>query len=335
MQKVPVTVITGFLGSGKTTLIRHLLTHNQGLRIAVLVNEFGELGIDGDLLKACGGCPEDDIVELTNGCVCCTVQEEFLPTMQALLKRRDRIDHILVETSGLALPKPLVQAFRWPEIRNAATVDGVITVVDGAAVAGGGQFAHPLPEADHGTTAEELEELFEDQLACADLVLLNKTDQIDAEEHSAALARLRGLLSDGVKVLSTQSSAVDLRVVLGLAQAVEEQIANRPSHHDFEEDHDHDEEINSVSLITEVPQDPEALIAGLQQLVQTHEIYRVKGFVHVEAKPMRLVIQGVGNRFERYFDRPWQVSETRQTNLVLIGRELDSDLLRKSLGFTP
>ncbi|MEO1523561.1 MAG: GTP-binding protein, partial [Cyanobacteria bacterium J06633_2] len=202
MHKIPVTVITGFLGAGKTTLIRHLLQHNQGRRIAVLVNEFGEVGIDGDLLKSCQVCEGEDeepntILELTNGCLCCTVQEEFLPTMQELLKRRDRIDCIVVETSGLALPKPLVQAFRWPEIRTAATVDGVITVVDGEAIARG-QFVVDEaalnaqraddPSLDHETP---LEELFHDQLSCADLILLTKTDRMTDDDRSQVEAWLK------------------------------------------------------------------------------------------------------------------------------------------------
>jgi cobalamin biosynthesis protein CobW len=182
--KIPVTVITGFLGSGKTTLIRNLLLNNQGKRIAVLVNEFGELGIDGDLLRSCGVCDEDgteipgQIIELTNGCLCCTVQEEFFPAMQQLLDRRDDLDCIAIETSGLALPKPLITAFRWPEIRNGATVDAVIAVVDAPAVLSG-QFAGD-GISEHETP---LEELFEDQLACADLVVVNKTDLISAAEQ--------------------------------------------------------------------------------------------------------------------------------------------------------
>lgn len=320
MQKIPVTVITGFLGSGKTTLIRHLLTHNQGLRIAVLVNEFGELGIDGELLKACSDCPEQDIVELTNGCVCCTVQEEFLPVMEQLLERRDKLDHILIETSGLALPKPLIQAFRWPQIAHAATVDGVVTLVDGDAVASG-QLGQSEPGSAHETP---LEELFEDQLACADLVILNKADLLDADRLAQVEAQLRAQLPARVKVLTACSGQLDARVLLGFHQAVEENLATRPSHHDTEEDHDHDEAIDSVSLRIETPLEPERLIERLEHLVATMDIYRVKGFVYVAAKPMRLVVQGVGKRFERYYDRAWRPGEPRRTDLVLIGRDLDS-----------
>ncbi|MCY4504073.1 MAG: cobalamin biosynthesis protein CobW, partial [Alphaproteobacteria bacterium] len=134
--KIPATVVTGFLGAGKTSLVRHLLENAAGRRLAIVVNEFGDLGIDGDLLRACGieGCEDEDIVELANGCICCTVADDFLPTMQALLDRPDPPDHIVIETSGLALPKPLVQAFAWPEVRSRTTVDGVVAVVDAAAV---------------------------------------------------------------------------------------------------------------------------------------------------------------------------------------------------------
>ncbi|MEO0374988.1 MAG: GTP-binding protein, partial [Cyanobacteria bacterium P01_A01_bin.17] len=198
MHKIPVTVITGFLGSGKTTLVRHLLQNNQGRRIAVLVNEFGEVGIDGDILKSCQVCDDDDtvnsnvrtnILELANGCLCCTVQEEFLPTMQELLQRREDIDCIVIETSGLALPKPLVQAFRWPEIRTGATVDGVVTVVDGDALAKGHivgdlEALEAQRQADDSLDHETpIEELFEDQLACADMVLLTKTDLMEVQER--------------------------------------------------------------------------------------------------------------------------------------------------------
>jgi len=339
MHKIPVTVITGFLGAGKTTLVRHLLQNNQGRRIAVLVNEFGEMGIDGDLLRSCQICDEDEtpetnIVELTNGCLCCTVQEEFYPTMQALLQRRDRLDAIIVETSGLALPKPLIQAFRWEEIRNAATVDGVITVVDCQALAEGtlvgdldaiaAQRAAD-PNLDHETP---LEELFEDQLACADLVLLTKTDGVTAEIAQKTQTWLAEQVPPGVKIVPCQQGAVAADLLLGFNAAVEDHLEQRPSHHDHEEEHDHDDEINAVQIVSDGCAiadrsfDPIALIERLQTLVQAHEIYRIKGFVAVPNKPMRLVLQGVGNRFDSFYDRPWQPEEPRQTRLVIIGRNL-------------
>lgn len=334
-SKIPVTIITGFLGSGKTTLIRHLLQNNQGRRIAVLVNEFGEIGIDGDLLRSCTPetCEDSKIWELTNGCLCCTVQEEFLPTMLQLLKRRDQLDHILIETSGLALPKPLVTAFRWPEIRQGATVDGVITVVDCFAVAAG-QFAPDLAAIEAQRQADEsldhdtpLGELFEDQLACSDLVILNKTDQVDATTQAQVIAELQQELSPRVKIFATHQVQADLNLVLGFQAAVEDDLDARPSHHDLEEEHNHDDEINSAYIIQDQEFQPEVLRQRLNTLVKTEEIYRIKGFVAVPEKPMRLVMQGVGQRLDYFYDRLWQPEEPRQTRLVFIGRNLDSQRL--------
>lgn len=345
--KIPVTVITGFLGSGKTTLIRHLLQNNQGRRIAVLVNEFGELGIDGELLRSCGYCPEDDpdntsnIVELTNGCLCCTVQEEFLPTMLELLKRRDSLDCILIETSGLALPKPLVKAFRWPEIRNAATVDAVITVVDCEAVATGRFASNPDevaaqrqadPNLEHETP---LQELFEDQLACADLVVLNKTDLVDAATGAQVVDFIQRELLGAVKIVPCDRSQLDPSVILGLLAAVEDNLDARPSHHDTEEDHDHDDGISSTHLILNRAFDPAQLKKQLEALVQQQEIYRIKGFVAVADKGMRLVLQGVGTRFDQFYDRPWQPEETRATRLVFIGRDLNPAQIESQLAALP
>ncbi|QLE55073.1 cobalamin biosynthesis protein CobW [Nostoc sp. TCL26-01] len=340
--KIPVTVITGFLGSGKTSLIRHLLQNNQGRRIAVLVNEFGELGIDGELLKSCQVCPEDEtegsnIFELTNGCLCCTVQEEFYPTMQQLLKRRDRIDCIVIETSGLALPKPLVKAFRWQEIRNAATVDAVVTVVDCAAVASG-TFASDLEaiasqrQADDSLEHETpLQELFEDQLACADLVVLSKTDLIDEKTKSQVEELVKQELPRVVKIVESDRGQLDPSILLGLQAAVEDNLDSRPSHHDTEEDHDHDEDIISTHLILDQAFDPEQLQQKLQAIANQQEIYRIKGFVSVPNKPMRLVMQGVGTRFDQFYDRLWQPAEARQTRLVFIGRDLDANEIKSQL----
>ena len=334
MHKIPVTVITGFLGAGKTTLLRHLLQNNQGKKIAVLVNEFGEVGIDGELLRGCQVCEDENefndqnIIELTNGCLCCTVQEEFYPTMQELLSRKEEIDAIVIETSGLALPKPLVQAFKWQEIRNHATVDGVVTVVDAQALAQG-QLVGNLealqaqrsedPNLDHETP---LEELFEDQLACADLVLLTKTDLINETKLISVENWLKGELSSSVKLIPCHQGKINPELLLGFNAAVEDDLVNRPSHHDHEEEHDHDDDINSVELVIREAVNPHDLIAHLQQLVQELEIYRIKGFVNVANKPMRMVVQGVGDRFDTFFDRLWQSEELRMTKLVIIGRDL-------------
>jgi cobalamin biosynthesis protein CobW len=340
--KIPVTVITGFLGSGKTTTIRNLLQNNQGRKIAVIVNEFGEIGIDGDLLKSCQVCDEEDapntnIVELTNGCLCCTVQEEFLPTMQQLLQRREQIDCILIETSGLALPKPLIQAFRWPEIRTGATVDGVVVVVDCEALAKGNLVGdidalEAQRQADSSLDHETpIEELFEDQLACADLVLLTKVDLVDTETQIKIQNWLQQQVQKSVKIVPCKGGEINPDILLGFNAAVEDNLAARPSHHDTEEEHDHDDDINSVYFIAEREFEPQNLVKQLQKLIEEQEIYRIKGFVAVPNKSMRLVLQGVGSRIEHFYDRPWQNSELRETKLVFIGRELEQSKIHSFL----
>ncbi len=338
MSKIPVTIITGFLGAGKTTLLRHLLQNNLGRRIAVLVNEFGDVSIDGELLKSCQVCDDptelapamqSQIIELTNGCLCCTVQEEFFPVMQELLQRQGELDCIVIETSGLALPKPLVQAFRWPEIRQRATVDGVITVVDGHALAQGnlvGDLDSLLAQqqADESLDHETpIEELFEDQLACADLVLLTKTDLITDEQLVSVKHWLDQQLRPGIRTIACQGGEINPDILLGFNAAVEEDLALRPSHHDEEEEHDHDDQINALQFVSEQGYDPQTLIQRLQQLLQDNEIYRIKGFVNVPDKPLRLVIQGVGDRLESFYDRPWRANEVRQTQVVFIGQALE------------
>lgn len=342
LAKLPVTIVTGFLGAGKTTLLRHMLDNAQGRRIAVIVNEFGELGIDGDILKQCSiGCSEEEAVgrvfELANGCLCCTVQEEFFPVMRELVARRGDLDQILIETSGLALPKPLVQAFQWPEIRNACTVDAVITVVDSPAVAAGTFAAFPEqvdeqrkqdPNLDHESP---LHELFEDQLASADLVILNKTDLLDADALAAVRAEVSEELPPAVKVVEAASGKLPLDVLLGLNAEAELHIDSRPTHHDHEEheDHDHDE---FDSFHVDLPEvDERALLAALGQLVERHAILRIKGFVAVTGKPMRLLVQGVGKRFDKHFDRAWRSDEPRATRLVVIGQELDPATIANEL----
>lgn len=341
MRKIPVTVVTGFLGSGKTTLLRHILQNARGARIAVIVNEFGELGIDGEILKGCGiGCEEDGaagaLYELANGCLCCTVQEEFFPVMEALVERRDSIDHVLIETSGLALPKPLVQAFNWPAIKNAFTVDAVVTVVDGPAVASGQFAADPLaiererradPNLDHESP---LHELFEDQLCAADLVVLNKTDLLDDAGTAAVEALVREEIPSHVKVVRAQQGELDLQVLLGLQAASEETIHLRVDHHGSVDDADHHhDEFDSVVVEGSVSSREHA-VAALARLVETHTIYRVKGFAALPGAPMRLVVQGVGRRFDSYFDRRWQAGEAAASRFVLIGADLDATALQRA-----
>jgi cobalamin biosynthesis protein CobW len=352
MHKIPVTIITGFLGAGKTTLIRHLLQNPQGQRIAVLVNEFGEVGIDGDLLKSCQVCDEEtepgkvsvgtmsavnNIVELANGCLCCTVQEEFLPTMQELMQRRDEIDCIVIETSGLALPKPLVQAFRWPQIRTAATVDSVVTVVDCDALASG-RLVGDLDALEAQRQADDsldhetpIEELFEDQINCADLVLLTKTDLVDAADRARVERWLADQLPRPVRVVECGQGLISPDVLLGFNAAVEDNLDSRPSHHDHEEEHDHDDDIMAIPLMWSQEFEPNILIQRLEALTEQHEIYRIKGFVAVPQKAMRMVVHGVGQRFDWFYDRPWQPDEHRHTKLVIIGKALNAATLRSFL----
>ncbi|HEN8710719.1 cobalamin biosynthesis protein CobW [Pseudomonas sp. GD03746] len=346
LAKLPVTIVTGFLGSGKTTLLRHMLDNAQGRRIAVIVNEFGELGIDGEILKQCSiGCTEEEasgrVYELANGCLCCTVQEEFFPVMRELVARRGDLDHILIETSGLALPKPLVQAFQWPEIRNACTVDAVITVVDSPAVAAGTFAAYPDqvdaqrkldPNLDHESP---LHELFADQLASADLVVLNKADLIGAEGLAQVRAEVAEELPPAVKVVEASSGRLPLNVLLGVGAESEAHIDSRRTHHDSHhdgedhDDHDHDA-FDSISI--DLPEADEALLLdALTQLVVEFGILRAKGFAAIPGKPMRLLVQGVGTRFDKHFDRAWRADEPRITRLVLIGQDLDAAHLQARL----
>jgi cobalamin biosynthesis protein CobW len=345
MSKLPTTIVTGFLGSGKTTLLRHLLTHANGRRLAVIVNEFGEVGVDGELLRQCSvGCDEDEsaptpLYELSNGCLCCTVQEEFVPVLETLVERRDRIDHILIETSGLALPKPLVQAFQWPEIRANCTVDAVIALVDGPAVLSG-QFAEDPAAVEEQRRADPnldhdrpLQELFEDQLAAADLVIVSKIDELGPGDLERVRARIAELTQPGVKVIAARRGEVAFDVVLGLERASEDRIDQVHTHHDddHEEGKEHSHELFDTVVVRPPTLERAALLRGVQAVVREHEVYRAKGFAAVEGKPMRLVVQAVGARLDSYFDRPWAVDEPRATELVFIGSHLDRDELAHTL----
>tara|TARA_R110002124_G_scaffold26361_8_gene94914 strand:+ start:17801 stop:18823 length:1023 start_codon:yes stop_codon:yes gene_type:complete len=338
-MKIPATVITGFLGAGKTTLIRHLLQNAGGRRIALVINEFGDLGVDREVINGCAieGCAEDDVVELANGCICCTVADDFLPTMEMLLDRPNPPDHIVIETSGLALPKPLVKAFTWPEIRARVTVDGVIAVVDAPAVAAG-RFAHD-PDAvaaqreddDNLDHHSPLEEVFEDQLLSADMVLLNKADLTDAAGLAAARAVVEAELPRQVKIVETRHGQVDINVLLGLKAGAEDDLDARPSHHEGDDDHDHDD-FDSFEVRIDGAADPDALKSRIEAAARDHGILRVKGFVHVAGKPRRHVIQGVGSRVDGYYDRPWADGETPQTRLVVIGLQgLDRAAVTRAL----
>ena len=338
-QKIPATVITGFLGAGKTSIIRHLLLHAEGRRIALIINEFGDVGVDGEILKGCGieSCDEENILELANGCICCTVADDFIPTMEILLGRDDPPEQIIIETSGLAMPKPLVKAFNWPDIRTKVTVDAVVTVVDGPAVAEGLFAADPAAvqsqrEADEALDHESpLEELYEEQLNCADMVIINKSDLLDARQLEDVSNEVRQQLRPSVKLVTCANGAIAPSVLLGINAAAEDDLDSRPSHHDGVDDHDHDD-FESFSVELPVSDDPQVLLNGLSQLSREFDILRIKGFAAVEGKAMRLLIQSVGTRLQHYFDRDWRAGEIPRTRLVFIGHKgLDESAIRRQL----
>lgn len=329
MSKIPVTIITGFLGAGKTTLIRHLLQNAGGRKLALIINEFGDVGIDSDLVKGCNdaACPTENIIELANGCICCTVADDFLPTIEALLDRDEKQDHILIETSGLALPKPLVKAFQWPSVRTRATVDAVIAMIDADAVIAGrfvpdeaalAALRAEDPTLDHDTP---LEELFEEQLGCADMVILNKCDLLTAEQILAVEAIVAKDMRAGTGIVHASNGAVDPTILFGHAAAAEDDLDSRPSHHDgADDDHNHDDFDSFVVRGGDVA-DPQTFVRALSTIIAQHDILRIKGFAPVTGKQTRLVIQAVGPRIQHFFDRPWSDEEARQTSLVIIGEK--------------
>jgi len=350
LTKTPATVVTGFLGSGKTTLLSNIIKQAGNKRIAIIVNEFGEMDIDSDLLRSCAieGCEdnevtllEDGVYELANGCICCTVEEEFLPVMKKLVERRDEIDHILIETSGLALPKPLVQAFNWPEVQNHFTVDAVITVVDGPALAEG-RFAHSHEQLASQRQADtsldhdpSIQELYEDQLGAADLVIISKTDLINAEQLEHIEADINTHTDDSIKVISIERGEINPELILGLEAASEDHIEALHSHHDHHHEHGkhhhhaHDDFDSAVISMGRV--DGDQLLQQLERVIEAQNIYRAKGFVALADKPMRQVVQAVGSRIDQYFDRLWQVDETPRTEVVLIGKALDIQQIEVAL----
>jgi cobalamin biosynthesis protein CobW len=337
--KIPTTVFTGFLGAGKTSMIRHLLRQSEGRRLALIINEFGDIGIDRELVLGCGDatCAEDDVVELANGCICCTVADDFVPTMRRLIERAEPPEHIVIETSGLALPKPLIKAFNWPEIRTRVTVDGVVAVVDAAAVRDGLFAENPEavasqraadPALDHDSP---LAELFEEQLGSADLVVVNKADLLAAADWPAVERRVRAELRPGIRLVRGHHAALPIEVLLGLGAAAESDLAARRSHHDDGTDHEHDD-FRSFHLTVPALDDLDRFLARLEATIARHPILRVKGFLAIAGKPMRLVLQGVGDRIQHYFDRAWRPSEAREGRLVVIGeRGLDPSRVAAAL----
>ncbi|MEM9972029.1 MAG: cobalamin biosynthesis protein CobW [Pseudomonadota bacterium] len=341
LTKLPVTVITGFLGSGKTTLISNLMQNPGGKRLAVVVNEFGDVGVDGDILKSCAipDCPAENIMELANGCICCTVADDFIPTIEALMALEPRPEHVLIETSGLALPKPLLKAFDWPDIRSKITVDGVIALADAEAVAAG-RFAPDLAAVDAQRQADDsidhetpLSEVFEDQISCADIILLTKPDLAGPEGVEKAKAVIAVEAPRPLPMIEVAEGLVDPRVILGLEAAAEDDLDARPSHHDGVPEHDH-EDFDSV--VVDIPEmdDPQTLVTAIEGLAKEYNVLRVKGYAAVAGKPMRLLVQAVGSRVRHQFDRPWGPSESRQGRLVVIAEhdDIEPSVIDAALG---
>ena len=333
LEKIPVTILTGFLGAGKTTLIRNLILKNKSKKLAVIINEFGDLGVDGEIVKQCSDetCPEENILELANGCICCTVADDFIPTMKSLLEGQYLPEHILIETSGLALPKPLLKAFEWPEIRSRLTVDSVLAVVDAEAVVNGifaPQMSTELEEKQNQTYVEHetpLSEVFEDQINCSDVVLLTKPDLV--ENISDARNIIIKEMERNVPILEVQNGDIGADVILGVNAAAETDLDNRRSHHDGFDDHEHDD-FDTFSISVPKILDIEKFKIVLETLIRKNDILRIKGFLRVESKPLNLLVQAVGKRLSVNFtDTKIPVENTG--NLVFIGEKgrIDQDVI--------
>ena len=291
------------------------------------------MGVDGEIVKQCSDetCPEENILELANGCICCTVADDFIPTMKSLLEGQYIPEHILIETSGLALPKPLLKAFEWPEIRSRLTVDSVLAVVDAEAVVNGifaPQMSNELEEKQNQTYVEHetpLSEVFEDQINCSDVVLLTKPDLV--ENISDARNIIIKEMERNVPILEVQNGDIGADVILGVNAAAETDLDNRRSHHDGFDDHEHDD-FDTFSISVPKILDIEKFKIVLETLIRENDILRIKGFLRVESKPLNLLVQGVGKRLSVNFtDTKIPVENTG--NLVFIGEKgrIDQDVI--------
>ena len=347
-DKLPVTVVTGFLGAGKTTVLRHVLSRQGKRRLAVLVNEFGDVGLDGAALADCGVCDEEStgagpdgqrptVVELANGCLCCTVQEEFLPVMLELLERRQSLDGILIETSGLALPQPLLDAFLWPEIRTSVTVDSVVTMVDGEALAAGSVVGDAAaverqrqadPELDHLTS---LEALLVDQLRSADVVLVSRADKLSAAGMAKVQARIQPHLRPGTSVLPCHHGVVPPEVLPGPERGAENDLSRRSPHHPADHDHHdhHHAPVASAVVKLDGVWERQALEMLLRQQFTAMGLLRAKGHAAIAGKSLPLTIQAVGPRLETWHQA--RSDHHGGLTMVLIGLAVDPEPLRAAL----
>ncbi len=327
-SRLPVTVVTGFLGTGKTTLLRHLLTKGDQ-RLAVMVNEFGSVGLDGDLIRSCGFCSDEDIegrlVELNNGCLCCTVQDDFLPTMEALLARSKNLDGIVIETSGLALPRPLLQALDWPAVRTRVRINGVVTLVDGEALTSGTPIGdikslerqrEADPSIDHLTPVDEL---FADQLSAADLVLISRADRVSSNDLQKVKADISAMAPSGIPMIPISYGEIDPSIVLGNIHGGLNGYRQVDDKHHVH-DHNHVDMV-SGTICLEIDIDRLVVENLLSSLSAQHNIIRLKGRIWLPGKNLPLQIQMVGPRLSSWFEAApstaWR-PETTGLELVVI-----------------